>query len=102
MIPILILLLFVLLYNVANNIFSQILNDITNACAKFFAHFFEWFSWERSWFFLLVLVIPLQLLAQDMMDPFVTSLCQHNVRGVLSGYMFRALVSQSRQVEARE
>jgi hypothetical protein len=68
--PIILLVVFFCIYLFANNVFSEIAGRIGAQLDLFFSHFFDFFSWERSLFLLLGLLITGSVLLKSKLDYF--------------------------------
>jgi hypothetical protein len=68
--PIILLIVFFCIYLGANNVFSDIAGRIGAQLELFFNHFFDFFSWERSLFLLLGLLITGTILLKSKLDYF--------------------------------
>jgi hypothetical protein len=68
--PIILLVVFFCIYLLANNVFSDIAGRIGAQLEQFFSHFFDFFSWQRSLFLLLGLLITGSVLLKSKLDYF--------------------------------
>lgn len=68
--PIILLVVFFCIYLFANNVFSDIAGRVGAQLELFFGHFFDFFSWERSLFLLLGLLITGSILLKSKLDYF--------------------------------
>jgi hypothetical protein len=68
--PIILLVVFFCIYLLANNVFSDIAGRIGAQLEQFFSHFFDFFSWQRSLFLLLGLLITGSILLKSKLDYF--------------------------------
>lgn len=68
--PIILLIVFFCIYLYANNVFSDIAGLVGAQLELFFGHFFDFFSWERSLFLLLGLLITGSILLKSKLDYF--------------------------------
>jgi hypothetical protein len=68
--PIILLIVFFCIYLGANNVFSDIAGRVGAQLELFFSHFFDFFSWQRSLFLLLGLLITGAILLKSKIDYF--------------------------------
>lgn len=68
--PLVLLVVFFCIYLGANNVFSDIAGRVGEQVEIFFSHFFDFFSWQRSLFLLLGLLITGSVLLKSKIDYF--------------------------------
>jgi len=68
--PLILLVVFFCIYQSANTVFSDMAGRIGAQLELFFGHFFDFFSWERSLFLLLGLLITGSILLKSKLDYF--------------------------------